>query len=78
MTAMYRLRWTRRQVDVPMRMESEVMESPSMMASETHRIQPAAPDCFSMGPGAQPLCLAAGPSQAQPADAYGESCTWST
>ena len=48
-------------------MDREVIESPSIMARDTHRIQPAAPDCFPMGPGAHPLCLAAGPSQAQPA-----------
>lgn len=40
----------------------EVMLSASIMASETHRIQPVAPVCQSLiSPGAQPLCLAKGP-----------------
>ena len=45
----------------------EVMLSASMMASETHRIQPVAPVCQSLiSPGAQPLCLAKGPKIPNP------------
>ena len=53
--------------DVPTSSASEVRLSPSMMASEIHRIQPAAPSCQSeMGPGAQPWPRAYGPSAAYP------------
>ena len=62
----YRCRCIILQVDVHMRMERDVRESPSMIAKETHNIQPAAPVCLVIGPGAHPFCLAAGPSQAHP------------
>ena len=49
--------------EVMSRREREVRLSPSMMAREIHRTQPVAPFFQSpMGPGAQPLCRATGPS----------------
>ncbi len=43
----------------PSSSESEVRLSPSIMASEIHRIHPAAPSCqFVILPGAQPCARA--------------------
>ena len=54
--------------EVMRRREREVRLSPSMMAREIHRTQPVAPFFQSpMGPGAQPLCRAIGPSIPYPA-----------
>lgn len=48
--------------EVTMSHDNDVTLSPSMMASDTHNTQPAAPVCQSvMGPGAQPRARATGP-----------------